>query len=92
MDRKIVRAEQPFSIQLPNGTPLMVQAGDLFWSDDVVVKDRGNLFGDVSIRTSAGPRERSSATGSAVETASAEPEARRKITRPVKQVDESNEV
>lgn len=82
MDRKIVRADQPFAVQLPNGTPLMIQAGDLFYSDDPVVKDRERLFGDVSIRTSAGPRERSSVTGSAVETASAEPGGRRRMTRP----------
>lgn len=92
MDRRIVRAEQPFALQLPNGTPLMVQAGDLFYSDDPALAGREKLFGDVSIRTSTGPRERTSVTGSAVETATADPGARRRMVRKNPDPIESTEV
>jgi len=91
VDRKIVRANEPFSVQLADGRPLDISAGDLFWSDDPMVKTRGRLFGDVSIRTSTGGRESSSASGpgAAVETATADPGVRRRMTRPK---DESDEV
>lgn len=85
-ERKILRASQPFSVQLADGAPLHVGQGDLYWSDDPAVKGRESLFGEVEVRSSV--RSTSSVTGSAEEVATAEPGGRRKVTRPR----ETNEV
>lgn len=83
-ERKIVRAIDSFTTNV-SGRPVSVNIGDLFYSDDLVVKGRESLFGDPLVRTSEGPRVSSSVTGSVVETMTAEPGARRRLGRPVKQ-------
>ena len=77
--RPIVEAREPFSVNLPDGTPVTVGRGDRFYADDPVVAGREHLFGELTVRTSrpAGP-----GTAAAAETASAAPGERRTVTRP----------
>jgi hypothetical protein len=83
-ERKLVRALASFATVI-NGAPVMVAPGDLFYSDDPIVKGRDSLFGEPLVRISDGsPRQHSSVTGSAVETMTAEPGARRRLGRPAK--------
>jgi hypothetical protein len=49
----ILRANQPFSVTLSNGVPVNVNTGDLWASDDPLVKGREALFGPVEVRNSA---------------------------------------
>lgn len=52
MAREIVRALEPFSVNLPSNVPVAVNTGDLWWSDDPLVKGRAHLFGEVQVRSS----------------------------------------
>lgn len=74
-DRGIVEANQPFSVTLPDGTPLNVSKGDRYYSDDQVVKGREALFSPLSVKATARPAGK-------VETATAAPGERRVVSRP----------
>lgn len=77
-ERRVVEARQSFTFEL-RGAPYPVSAGDRFWSDDPIVKGRDGLFRDLVIRESRpAPRP----TTAAVETATADPGAARKMSRP----------
>lgn len=76
-DRTIVEAAEPFSVTLKDGTPFSVARGDLFYSDDPVVKGRELLFGEVNVRSSRPYR-----ATSAAETATAGPGEKRTVTTP----------
>ena len=83
MADRIVQAKEAFSGTQANGVPWNVGAGDLYWSNDPIVKGREHLFGDVTVLSSTGAthRETATVTGSAVETATAEPGQRRRMGR-----------
>lgn len=49
----ILRANQPFSVSLPNGVPVNVNTGDLWAADDPIVSGREALFGPVEVRQSS---------------------------------------
>lgn len=84
-ERTIVQARESFAVYLTDGRPFSVVAGDKFYSDDPVVKGREQLFGELSVRSSAPPQHRpAAAAAKAVETADAPPAARRVVSRPDK--------
>lgn len=91
MDRKIVQALQPFSISVA-GVPHMIGTGDMYYEDDPVVKAARTCFGDVSVRSSIGSRHRVPMSSGSVETASAEPGGRRRMSRPHKVEPSSTDV
>jgi hypothetical protein len=79
-DRKIVQALSPFSTEV-NGVPFMVHTGALFQDDDPVVRRNPGAFGDVEVQSSQRPRARLPMSSGSVETASAEPGGRRRLSR-----------
>ncbi len=80
--RAVLEAREPFSIDM-NGAPFQVRAGDRFYADDPVVEAAPALFTELTVRTSRGQRPQpTSPTGSAVETTTAEPGGRRRLSRP----------
>lgn len=51
-DRKIVQALVAF-MATHDGVPVSVGVGDLFYDDDPIVKGRGDVFGDLEVRSTA---------------------------------------
>lgn len=84
MTDRIVQAREPFSATV-NGIPFMVTAGELYYAKDPLVKGREHLFRDLTVQSSGlggeKNREFASVTGSATETATAEPGKRRYTRR-----------
>lgn len=80
-DRRVLEAREPFSITLPDGTPLVIGKGDRFYADDPAVAGREHLFGELTVRTS---RARPADSAAAVETATAGPGDRRTRTLPTR--------
>lgn len=74
-DRVIVQALASFLAQAPDGTPVNVSAGDMFYDDDPIVKVRRALFAEPDVRSSADlmRRPRSETGPYATETAVAPP-------------------
>ncbi|MGE4164077.1 MAG: hypothetical protein AB7G23_20310 [Vicinamibacterales bacterium] len=89
-ERKIVEARESFSVHV-DGRPVIVVAGQLWWSDDRAVKGREHLFGELSVHSS-GPVEHRGTPKAAKpagdpETAAAAPGTRRTVTAKKGQVD-----
>ena len=51
-ERKIVEARSPFTTMNTNGVPWQVRAGDLYYDDDPIVRNRAHLFGEPSVQDS----------------------------------------
>lgn len=78
-ERVLMQCKKPFSAVI-GGRRVVVAVGDLYYSDDPVLTGRERLFGELAIKSSTpAPSARSNA---AVETATADPGARRARTRP----------
>ena len=96
-DRKLVQANQTFSLTV-RGVPTQINRGDLFYSDDAVVKMASPCFSDVQVRHTGSERlEREPvllgvSSTNAVETAVATPGIKRSIGRPKKTEPETSEV
>ena len=73
-ERKIVQAKSGFAVNL-GGRSLLVKPGDLYYSDDQVVKGREGRFGELAVNTSRPAANR------AQETATAGPGERRSVTK-----------
>lgn len=80
-ERKIVEARESFSVHL-DGRPVIVVAGQMWWSDDKIVKGREHLFGELTVHSSGPVAHRGTKPPAGdPETADAAPGARRTITR-----------
>lgn len=82
-DRKIVQAVAPFATSVA-GVPHMVAKNDLYYEDDAVVRANRVSFQDAQIRSSTGASTREPVSSGSVETASAEPGGRRRLSKPPK--------
>lgn len=80
MTDRIVEARQAFAVDV-RGVPFSVAAGDRFWASDPILKGREAMFRELTVRSSQPTPPPAAA---AVETASADPGAARRITRPRK--------
>lgn len=83
-ERRIVEAREPFSVTLPDGTPLVVSRGDRYYSDDPLISglkplDQHRLFGELKVKSSVPAPV--PVTAASVETATAGPDERRRVTR-----------
>jgi hypothetical protein len=77
--RKVVEAREPFSVTMPDGSPLVVARGDRYYSDDPLVAGRPGLFVELTVKSSVPPSAPESAAS--VETATAAPGERRSLSR-----------
>lgn len=77
MTGKVVQARQAFSVQ-HNGAPVFVAEGELWDGDDPIVKGREHLFGELSVRSTAGIGRRAAGHGK-TETADAAPGEARNV-------------
>lgn len=71
-------------MMLGSGARLVISHGDIYWATDDVVKGHEDFFTDVNVKSSVtGARSNSltSTTGRSVETASAAPGGRRKLSK-----------
>lgn len=69
---------------LASGARIVISHNDIYWATDFVVKGHEDFFTDVNVKSSAsGARSNilTSTTGKSVETASAGPGARRKLSK-----------
>jgi len=69
---------------MADGGRIVVSNGDIYWADDDMVKGREGAFTDVDVKsTSTGHRvtTMTSVTGSSMETASAGPGSRRRLSK-----------
>lgn len=83
-DRRLVQCRSAFAVTMADGGRVVVSSGDIYWADDDMVKGREANFTDVDVKsTSTGARtsSKASVTGSSVETASAGPGSRRRLSR-----------
>lgn len=76
-ERKIVQCRSSF-VTTVNGRSVMVTGGDLYYSDDPIVKGRDGLFSDLNVKSSRSAAK----SAAAVETASAGPGSRRVLSKP----------
>lgn len=76
-ERKIVQARSAFATTVAGHT-VMVSAGDVYYSDDPLVKGREGLFGELEVKSS----RPAPSTATASETTSAAPGSRRSLSRP----------
>jgi hypothetical protein len=81
-DRKLVKAKESFG---PAGYGV-ISPGDLYWSDDPLVKAHPHLFEDPKVKSSV--PQRPATTVGAVETTTAAPGEKRRLTRPAKSAGE----
>ncbi len=86
-ERRIVEAREPFSLTV-KGTPLTVSKGDRYYADDPVVASmdpasQHRLWGELNIKSTMppSPPEPQSLSVASVETATAGPGERRRVTR-----------
>lgn len=83
-DRRLVQCRSAFAVTMADGGRVVVSSGDIYWADDDMVKGREGCFTDVDVKsTNTGARvsSKASATGSSVETASAGPGSRRRLSK-----------
>lgn len=69
---------------MADGGRVVVGNGDIYWADDPLVKGREACFTDVDVKsTASGHRETAmaSVTGSSMETATAAPASRRRLSK-----------
>ena len=78
-ERKIVQCRSTFATS-DNGNTVMIQGGDLYYSDDPIVKGRESLFSEPTVKSSRPAKS----TARAQETATAAPGERRSVARPAK--------
>lgn len=79
-DRRVVQAKNSFAIRA-NGAPFVVGGGDLYYNDDPIVVAFPQNFGELKVKSSEPLRP---ASPGSVETASAEPGGRRRLSKPAK--------
>ncbi len=86
-ERRIVEAREPFSVTI-NGTPLTVSMGDRYYADDPVVASmdpaaQHRLWGELKVKSTVPPPppEPTVPAVASVETATAGPGERRRVTR-----------
>jgi hypothetical protein len=79
-DHKIVQAIESFATTY-NGVPVMVLRGQLWNSADPVVRGNPAAFGDAEVRSSDHLTSRQPISSGSVETASAEPGGKRRLSR-----------
>lgn len=83
-DHGLVQCKHPFSMVLASGARIVISSGDIYWATDHVVKGHEDFFTDVNVKSSAsGARSNTLTltTGNSVETASAAPGSRRKLSK-----------
>lgn len=79
-DNKIVQAIESFATTM-NGIPVMVLTGQLWSSSDPVVRGNPRAFGDAKVQSSDNLSTRQPISSGSVETASAEPGGKRRLSR-----------
>lgn len=73
-DRRVLEASESFAVLRTSGIPLMVTAGDRYWSDDPIVSSNPQLFRDLQVKSSVPVTP---STAQQTETATAAPGERR---------------